>query len=148
MNPEYSNAGNLMSINVGDSRIRKKGSLLLIGTCMMDRYPGIVEEYAEKDEGNAVLKVCLEETHVNQAGFKIASIVRYSQLKKVTVLTVDGSPHCVQLHYVLEDIKKHFVPELETSHYVVEKGKTHEISAKAVKTSRHLHKVEPLLTKT
>ncbi len=94
------------------------------------------------------MDVCMEEMHVNHAGFKIASIIRYSKIKRVTVLTVDGSPHCVQLHYVIEDIKRHFVEEVETDHYVVEKGKVYKISPKAVKRSRHLSKIQQMLDRT
>ncbi len=136
---------NLMSINVGDQRLREKGQLLLIGSCMNSRFPDIVEEYREKDGGQAVLHVCLEEMHVNHAGFKIGSIIRYSGMEKVTVLTVDGSPHCVQLHFVVEDLKSHFTPDIETAHFVVEKGKVHQVSPKAVKRARHLSKLESML---
>lgn len=134
----------LMRINVGDSRLRNKSRLLLVGSCM-DRFPEIVRKFSEEMEDAAVLHICLEESHVNQAGFKIGSIVRYSGIEKITVLTVDGSPHCVQLHFVLEDVKRHFTPDIEIIHLVVEKGKVHEISSQAVKTSRHLSKVQKLL---
>jgi hypothetical protein len=137
----------LMRINVGDQRMREKGRVLLIGSCMRSRYPEIVDEFRGKDDGQATLEVCLEETHVNQAGFKIGSIVRYSDIKRLTALTVDGSPHCVQLHYVIEDVKRHFTPEVEIEHYVVERGKVHEISPEAVKRSRHLSKIQKMLDK-
>ena len=131
-----------MCINVGDPRLRERGKILLIGSCMNDRYPEVVKEHRESDGGFAVLSVCLEETHANQAGFKIGSIVRYSQISRLTALTVDGSPHCVQLHFLIEDIKRHFTPEVETDHYVVEKGVVHQVSAAAVKRARHLSKIE------
>lgn len=134
----------LMRINVGDRRLREKQNLLLVGSCM-DRFQDIVKEICQKDGGHFVLHICLEETHVNQAGFKIGSIVKYSDIKKVTTLTVDGSPHCVQLHYVIEDIKKHFAPDIETAHYVIEKGKLFEITADAVKRSRHLSKIQKMI---
>lgn len=137
----------LMRINVGDSRIREKGRLLLVGSCMMSRYPEIVEEYVNRKDGYAILQVCLEETHVNQAGFKIGSIVRYSDLDEIVALTVDGSPHCVQLHFVIEDIKRHFTPDVETDHYVVERGTVHQITPKAVKRARHLSKIQKMLDK-
>jgi hypothetical protein len=137
----------LMRINVGDRRIREKGRLLLVGSCMMSRYPEIVEEHVNRKGGYAILQVCLEETHVNQAGFKIGSIVRYSNLEEVVALTVDGSPHCVQLHFVIEDIKRHFTPDVETDHYVVERGKVHQISPKAVKRARHLSKIQKVFDK-
>ena len=135
---------NLMQINVGDSRLRSKGKLLLIGSCM-DRFPEIVNDFAQRDGGYMTLSACMEEIHVNQAGFKIASIVRYANISNVIVLTVDGSPHCVQLHYVLEDIRRHFTPELTVKHYVVEKGKVYEISPEAVKNSRHLSKIQMMI---
>ena len=71
--------------------------------------------------------------------------MKYSGIEKVTALTVDGSPHCVQLHYAIEDIKRHFAPEIETTHFVVEKGKLHEITPDAVKRSRHLSKIQKMI---
>jgi len=112
---------------------------------MRSRYPEIVGEFRQRDGGQAVLDVCLEEMHVNHAGFKIASIIRYSGIRRVTALTVDGSPHCVQLHYVIEDIKRHFTSDVETAHYVVERGEVFEISPAAVKRSRHLSKIQHML---
>ena len=131
----------LMRVNVGDRRLRENQNLLLVGSCM-ERFPDIVKEVCEREERQSVLHICLEETHMNQAGFKIGSIVRYSSIKKVTVLTVDGSPHCVQLHYLVEDVKRHSAPEIETAHFVIEKGKLFEITADAVKRSRHLSKIQ------
>lgn len=144
MSDEFGEQQHLMRINVGDKRLRNKGKLLLIGSCM-DRFPEIVKEFSERDGGHEVLHVCLEETHVNQAGFKIGSIVKYSGISEITALTVDGSPHCVQLHYVIDDVKRHFAPEIETKHFVVEKEKVHEITSKAVKKSRHLSKIQKML---
>jgi hypothetical protein len=141
---DSNNYQHLMRINVGDQLLRNKGKLLLIGSCM-DRYPNIVQEFSEKKEDFVVLQVCLEETHVNQAGFKIGSIIKYAGITDVTALTVDGSPHCIQLHYVIEDIKRHFAPEITTAHYVVEKGIVHEVSAEAVKRSRHLSRIHKML---
>jgi hypothetical protein len=113
----------------------------------MDRFPDILREVSERIGEQTIMHICLEETHMNQVGFKIASIVKYSDIKKVTALTVDGSPHCVQLHYVIEDIKRHFAEDIETAHFVVEKGLLYEISADAVKRSRHLSKIQKLLDK-
>ncbi len=144
MSDEFGERQHLMRINVGDTRLRDKGKLLLVGSCM-DRFPEIVKEFSDRDGGQAVLHVCLEETHVNQAGFKIGSIVKYSGISEISALTVDGSPHCVQLHYVIDDVKRHFAPEIETKHFVVEKGKVHEISTNAVKRSRHLSKIQKML---
>lgn len=135
----------VLSINVGDSRIREKGQLLLIGSCMRTRFSEIVREFIKRDGGYFPLHVCLEESHVNQVGFKLGSIISYTRLKKVIVLTVDGSPHCVQLHYVIDDIQRHFIQEVDIEHYVVEKGEIYKISDVAVKRSRHLSKIQSML---
>jgi hypothetical protein len=134
----------LMRTNVGDQALREKGKLLLIGSCM-NRLSDILEKFIEEDDDLAILHVCLEETHMNQAGFKLASIIAYAGISKVTVLTVDGSPHCVQLHYMVEDIKQHFTQEIKTAHFVVEKGVVCEVSPEAVKRSRHLSKIQKTL---
>lgn len=134
----------LMRTNVGNKRLRDNSNLLLIGSCI-DRFPDIVKDLCKKEGRPSILHICLEETHVNQAGFKIGSIVKYANIRKIAVLTIDGSPHCVQLHYVVEDIKRHFAPEIETVHYVIEKGSLHVVSSDAVKRSRHLSKIQSML---
>jgi hypothetical protein len=111
---------------------------------MQKRFPEIVEEYSKMNGGKAVLHVCLEETHMNHAGYKIASMVSNAKLSSLTVLTVDGSPHCVQLHYLIEDIRSHFTPNIATQHFVVEKGEILEVSPDSVKKSRHLSKIEKM----
>ncbi|MFX1559908.1 MAG: 4Fe-4S ferredoxin [Promethearchaeota archaeon] len=144
MSDDCTEMQHLMRVNVGDRRFREKQNLLLVGSCM-DRYPDFVKEICERDGGHVALQICLEESHMNQAGFKIGSIVKYSGIKRVTTLTVDGSPHCVQLHYTIEDIKRHFAPEIETAHFVIEKGKLIEISPEAIKYSRHLSKIQKMI---
>lgn len=135
-----------MQTNVGDRKLRDKGKLLIIGSCMQERFPEIVQEYSQKNGEHAVLHVCLEEIHMNHAGFKIASMIRYAQISSVTALTIDGSPHCVQLHYMIEDIKRHFTSEIDTFHYVVEKGQVIDISSKTVNDSRHLSRIQKMNT--
>lgn len=131
----------LMCTNVGDSRLKQSGLLLIIGSCMKTRHPEIVDDFKQKDGGQIALHVCLEETHANNAGFKIGSIVKHSGIRKLTALTVDGSPHCVQLHFLVDDIRRHFVKDVETLHFVVEKGHIVEVSSEKVKLARHLSKI-------
>lgn len=136
---------NVLSINVGDHRIREKGQLLLVGSCVPIRFSKIVRDFIERDGGYFPLHVCLEQDHVNQVGFKIGSIVSYSKVKRIVILTIDGSPHCVQLHFVLEDIKKHFIQNIKVEHYVIEKGRLFKISAASVKRARHLSKIQSMI---
>jgi hypothetical protein len=112
---------------------------------MQKRFPDIVEKFRTMNGEKTVLHICLEETHMNHAGFKIVSMISYAKLSTITALTIDGSPHCVQLHYLIEDIKKHFTPHIATHHHVVEKGEILEVSPDAVKRSRHLSKIEKMI---
>lgn len=138
----------LMCTSVGDNRLREHGQLLIVGSCVRSRYPDILEQYAAADGGYFVLEVCLEETHVNMAAYKIASMVKYADIRRLAVLTIDGSPHCVQAHLAVQDIKNHFIDGLEVRNYVIEKGKVYQISPESIKRARHLSKIEASLSST
>ncbi|MHA1428667.1 MAG: hypothetical protein ACTSQI_22040 [Candidatus Helarchaeota archaeon] len=135
----------ILESNVGDSRFQKTRKLLLYGTCVPDRYPAIFEEYTE---GRTPVHACLEDLHMDHVGYKLVNIIKYSRIKDLTILTIDGSPHCYQLHVLGQDLKRHFVSddEIEISHYVIEKGKVHQISYQTITVARHLHRVQKLLS--
>jgi len=134
----------LLSTNVGSRRLRRCKRLLLVGSCVLQEHHKILEEYAE---GRVCLHVCLETFHMNMAETKLACIIKMHHPEELVVLTVDGSPHCLQLHVLAEDMRRYFNLEVGIKHVVIEKGKTHVVSREAVKTARHLHKVQRLLDK-
>jgi hypothetical protein len=122
----------------------KTKKLLLYGTCIAEKYPNILEEYRE---GRVALAVCLERDHMNMVAFKLATMVKSAKLEEITVLTVDGSPHCVQLHQTVSEVNRLFEDPPTTRYFVVEHGKLYEIDAKAVKASRFLVKISKLMKK-
>jgi hypothetical protein len=134
----------ILESNVGDARFQRTRKLLLYGTCVPDRYPEIFKEFAE---GRTPVHACLEDLHMDHVGYKLVNIIKYSKIEELIILTVDGSPHCYQLHVLGQDLKRHFISEgeVEISHYVIEKGKVHEISYQAITVARHLHRVQKLL---
>ncbi len=134
----------ILESNVGDARFRSTQKLLLYGTCVPDRYPEIFKEFIE---GRTPVHACLEDLHMDHVGYKLVNIIKYSKIEELVILTVDGSPHCYQLHVLGQDLKRHFISEgeVEISHYVIEKGKIHEISYQAITVARHLHRVQKLL---
>ncbi|MHA1380013.1 MAG: hypothetical protein ACTSRG_16705 [Candidatus Helarchaeota archaeon] len=138
---------NLLETNLGDNELRQKHRVLLTGTCLIRRYPNILKGFLEKFDSPAHIHICLETYHMDQVGYKLTLMIRYSSIKELTVLTIDGSPHCLQLHFLVEDQRK-FYPELKINHFVIEKGKIYEIELKAVKISRHLHKIQKLINKS
>lgn len=136
----------LMDFNVAGKKIRELRRVLVYGTCVRDEYPQIFMEFAED---RVPLAVCLEYTHFNMVALKLASMFARVKLEEIVVLTVDGSPHCVQLHHAVEEARRvvgETAPRAE--HYVIEGGKAVRVSERAVKTARYLSKIESLLHKT
>ena len=132
----------LMSTNVGSREIRKLKKILIIGSCVISEYPDI---YRDLEEDHVTLHVCMESYHINMVSLKIASILARVPIKEITILTVDGSPHCVQLHTAVEEAIKITGSSINTKHIVIENGKLIEVSDKAVKFSRYLSKIDKLI---
>lgn len=116
--------------------------LLIFGSCIEQEYPEVLEKLS-KDY--IPLSVCLEESHMNTVIGKMLSIVNVNDLEEVMMLSQDGSPHCIGLHFVLETIKKMAKSNnFKTRYCVLEHGKLIEVSPEDVKIARHLSKVKEL----
>jgi hypothetical protein len=109
---------------------------------VFEEHPEIAKEYAK---GRVCLHICLETFHMNMAETKLACIVQLHKPTELLVLTVDGSPHCLQLHVIAEDLRRQFHLDLAVKHVVIEHGHPFVIGEAAVKTARHLHSVQQLL---
>ena len=131
-------AEDFMTIGVSDKRIRNKKRLLLYSSCLTSSAVDIISSFSED---YASFPVCLESTHMNMVGFKLIGAAIRTGLREVAALTVDGSPHCVQLHYVLEEVAR-ILPGLRVRHMVISKGRVVEISSKTVRNSRYLAGLE------
>ncbi|OYT61027.1 MAG: 4Fe-4S ferredoxin [Desulfurococcales archaeon ex4484_217_1] len=131
----------LIHVNACSRMIRKLRKILIYGTCLRDEHPEILETFSKS---RVPLAVCLEEEHMNMVGFKLATMMKTCGPHEIVVLTVDGSPHCVQLHMMVEECLK-LVPGIAIKHYVIYKGDVIEVSPKVVKTARYLSKVKKLL---
>ena len=134
----------LIDINAKSRLIRNKDKLLIIGRCIEIEHPDILNEFINK--GYAIVSVCPEMEHVNHVGFKLAGVLARNSFNEVSVLTVDGSLHYTQLHWMVEEVFK--IMKLDhvcRKHFVLEKGRVVEVDHKAVKKSRYLSKVSKLL---
>lgn len=134
----------LMDVNVASRHIRSRRKLLVVGRCVEAEKPWALEMFPEDEY--ARLSVCLEEEHVNMAGFKLAGILARVDLDEVAVLTTDGSMHCVQLHFMVEEVFRIAQPRAQRRHFVAEGGRVVEVPAEAVKTARYLSRVARLLS--
>jgi len=133
----------LLTTNVKHKRLQGS-SLLIHGTCVDVEAPKIFREFSKR---RISLHVCLEKEHMNMIGFKLATILKTSKPKDITVLTMDGSPHCLQLHFAVEQAKNIARSDVKVAHYTIAHGEPFQISPEAVKTARHLSQIEKLLCK-
>jgi len=131
----------LLSTNV-KSKVLREGPLLLYGTCVEAEAPEVFKEFSK---ARIPLSVCLEKEHMDKVGFKIATIIMTSDPKEITVLTMDGSPHCLQLHLAAEQAKRIAKSGVSIRHFVIEEDRSIEVSQDAVETARHLSRIQKLL---
>ncbi len=137
----------LIDVNAKSKTFRDKEKLLIIGRCIELEHPGILEEFIESGE-YGILSVCLEAEHVNMVGFKLAGILARNGFKELVVLSVDGSLHCTQLHWMVEEVCRITGCEgIKRRHLVIYKNNVYEVSSKAVKTSRYLYHVNRLINR-
>ncbi len=134
----------LLEVNAKSRIFRDKSKLLIIGKCIELEHPGILKEFIDSNYG--VLGLCPEAVHVNMAGFKLIGILARGSFEEVSVLTVDGSMHCIQLHWMLEEVFKamNLSNRVRRRHFIIYKGELKEVSVRDVKISRFLYKVNSL----
>jgi len=134
----------IMSTNVGSKRLRASRKILLYGECIPTEHPDLFDYFVQEHE-LVPLGTCLEMEHMASVQSKLATMVKVSKIREVIILTADGSPHCVHLHYAVRDIQRHFAPDLKVTHYVIENGQLIKIDPQAVTVSRHLSRIQKLL---
>jgi len=118
----------------------KDASVLIVGECVQSVFPKIWEKFAEN---KVVLTSCPEAEGFSGLVEKLAMIIRCSNPKEITVLTVDGSQHCNMLHTSVNGAV--FVTETTTptKHFVItEKGVLEEVNSESVRVGRYLHLIE------
>lgn len=120
----------------------KGKDIVIYSKCLTTEHPDIFEDVAKS---KIALHVCMSEEHLDKVGFKIATIMAYAKPSSITILTMDGSPHCTQLHAIAEQARMVSKNDTKIVHLVVEKGTLIEISSQAIYLSRHLSKIEGLL---
>ncbi len=133
---------NLMSMSVTSRKLRG-ARILIYSKCIEEEYPKVLSDFSRDF---ILLGVCMEELHMDCVGFKIMSIIRFSKPEKIAILTMDGSPHCIQLHFLGEHIGR--VMELSEEfidHYVIEKGELIKVPREAIRIARHLSQCAKLL---
>ena len=128
----------LIDVNASSKLIRTRKRLLIVGRCLITEHPEVIERFKDY----AIVTACPEAEHVNMLGFKLFGIVIRNQLDEIAVLTTDGSMHCIQLHYMVEEIARRI--DFRRRHFVYENAEVIEIPPEVVKISRYMSKVAKL----
>lgn len=127
------------------AKFLKEASVLLVGECVQAAYPDLYKEFSE---GRVVLTSCPEAEHIDQIVSKLTSILTCSRPKEITLLTVDGSPHCFTLHAALNEALFVTGSNVSSVHFVVDgDGKALEVSPESVRVGRYLHLVQKCIEK-
>ena len=122
----------------------KEASLLLVSECVQAVSPDLYKEFVK---GRVALTCCPTFESSGLIMGKLASIMACSLPKEVTLLTMDGSPHCFALHSSLNQALFLTKSNIPSSHYVVVNGKAEEISPRTVRIGRYLHLVQKCIQK-
>ena len=115
--------------------------IIIIGSCLPKMQPIAYEKL--KTMSDDIYELCLESTHLNMAITKIIGMLSRVNVKRVIFATVDKSPHCVQVHYIENEIKKAMdLNNIEIVHYVCVDDKLIEISKDTISKSKSLAKIQ------
>lgn len=104
-------------------------TIIIIGSCL----PFMDEVAYNKllQISSNIYDLCLEQTHINMAITKVGSMVRTGKIKKIIFATLNKSPHCVQVHYIQDELRKMMsLKNVEIVNYVADNGELIKISKK------------------
>ena len=120
-----------------------RGKVLVIGACLPDVFPESVKMLAE--EADQVYTLCLETTHINMAITKLSAAFGTGQLEKLTFASVDRSPHCTQMHYIMHEIERTTKDHVLVKNYVIVNGEIIQVSEKAIDLSKNLSRLAKMV---
>lgn len=132
---------NLLETNIYDA----KGKILICGTCLQfmqsKGYKKIIQDYDD------ILFLCLEKDHINMAITKVCGMLSTGKVSSITFASVNKSPHCTQLHYIKNEVKRVMdsakLPEMKN--IIVQDNETYEISDECLSISKDLVRLQEKL---
>ena len=124
----------LMKTNIYDVT----DTIIIVGSCLKNMQPDGYKKLTEIS--SSIYELCLEETHLNMAITKIGGMLRTGKVSNIIFATVDKSPHCVQVHYIGEELKKMMsLNNINIKNYVVVNNELYDISPETISLSKSLY---------
>ena len=79
---------------------------------------------------------------------KIIGMVARKNIKRLIFATVDKSPHCIQLHYIVKELENAIdLKDFEIINYVAQDDKLNEIPLEIIGLSKNLSKLKEVYNK-
>ena len=115
-------------------------TMIIVGSCLENMQPKAYKELEQISEN--IYEVCLEKEHLNMVVTQIIGMLARGKVKKLIFATVDKSPHCVQLHYVIKELENAIdISNIEIINYVAVNDKLNEIPLEVISLSKNLSKL-------
>lgn len=119
-------------------------TMIIVGSCLPSMQPKAYETIKLISEN--IYDVCLEKEHLNMVVTKIIGMVARGKIKELIFATVDKSPHCVQLHYVVKELENAInLDNIKIKNYVAVDNKLIEIPIEVIGISKNLAKLKELI---
>ena len=119
-------------------------TMIIVGSCLVNMQPKAYEELSMIS--NNIYEVCLEKEHLNMVVTKIIGMIAREKIKKLIFATVDKSPHCIQLHYVVKELENAIsLDNIDIKNYVSVDNKLVEIPIEVIGISKNLSKLKEKL---
>ena len=116
-------------------------TIIIVGTCLKYMQP---EGYKKLEKiSKNIYNLCLENTHVNMAITKIGGMIRTGKVHNIIFATVDESPHCIQMHYIQDELREMInLENINIKNYVVVNNELIEVSCKLILLSKKLSELK------
>lgn len=116
-------------------------TIIIAGTCLKSMQPNGYKKL-EKISKN-IYTLCLENTHVNMAITKIGGMIRTGKVHNIIFATVDESPHCIQMHYIQDELREMMnLENINIKNYVIVNDELIEISPELILLSKKLSELK------
>lgn len=121
-------------------------TMIIVGTCIKSMQPEAFKKLETISEN--IYEVCLEQTHLNMVITKLIGMISRVKMKKIIFATVDKSPHCIQLHYIIKEVEKAMdISDIEIINYVAKDNELIEIPIEIISLSKNLSGLKEKLEK-
>lgn len=121
-----------------------KETMIIVGSCLPAMQPKAYEQL--KEISTNIYETCLEREHLNMVVTKIIGMIARGKIKKLVFATVDKSPHCVQLHYVVKELENAMnLDNIKIINYVAVNNELIEIPIEVIGLSKNLSKLKGIL---